>query len=226
VMVAISDTGVGMDEEVRSRIFEPFFTTKELGKGTGLGLATVYGIVKQSKGYIWVYSEPGQGTTFKVYLPRVEDAEALSEVRRPLGGAPEPAPGRGETVLLVDDDRGVRAVACRTLTDCGYTCLEASGPTEALEVVQRHEGPLHLLITDLVMPEIGGPELAERLLASFPELQVLYMTGYTERAIQRPLAAKRPKLLVKPFNRQSLLRRSREALDEPRRAGDGIGGSG
>lgn len=222
VMLAISDTGVGMDEEVRSRIFEPFFTTKELGKGTGLGLATVYGIVKQSKGYIWVYSEPGQGTTFKVYLPRVEDPRAVAGVRASADGAEEPAPGRGETVLLVDDDQGVRAIAWRILTDCGYTCLEASGPTEALDVVERHDGQIHLLITDLVMPEMGGPELAERLLASLPEMRVLYMTGYTEKAIQQPLAEARLTLLVKPFNRQALLRRVRETLDELRNAGDGI----
>jgi len=215
VLLAISDTGVGMDEEVRSRIFEPFFTTKELGKGTGLGLATAFGIVKQSRGYIWVYSEPGQGTTFKVYLPRVEDPEALSAARPSEGGAGEAQLAGDETVLLVDDDHGVRAVGCRILSDYGYTSLEASGPKEALEIVERHRGPVHLVISDLVMPEMGGPELAKRLLVSRPAMRVLYMTGYTEKAVREPLASTRTKLLVKPFSRQALLRTVREALDAP-----------
>jgi PAS domain S-box-containing protein len=167
VMLAVSDTGVGMDDQTLGRIFEPFFTTKEVGKGTGLGLATVYGVVKQSGGFIWVYSEPGQGTTFKIYLPRVEQpAEAV---------APPAAPGKSlqgtETVLLVEDADPIRAVARKVLDRLGYTVLEAPNGEVALQVATRHQGPIHLLLTDVIMPELGGRRLADQLIALRPEVK-------------------------------------------------------
>src|SRR5438552_3078339 len=210
VMLAMSDTGSGMSEEVKARTFEPFFTTKEPGKGTGLGLATVYGIVKQSSGYIWVYSEVGKGTTFKVYLPRVaEPAETLAAAPR----APKPRGGT-ETVLLVEDDELVRALARRVLARAGYQVLEASNGGGALLAAERHQGPVHLMVTDVVMPGLNGRELAARLKPLRPDMKVLYVSGYTDRAIaHQGVLEPGVAFLEKPFAPDALARKVREVLD-------------
>ncbi len=208
VMLAISDAGCGMDEKIRARIFEPFFTTKELGKGTGLGLSTVYGIVKQHGGNIWVYSEPGEGTTFKVYLPRVSDEV---EERRPPS---EFVVGGGETILLVEDDEFVREVCRRHLEALGYTVVSASTAREAEEVAAEHLGQFDLLLTDVVMPDRNGRELYEALAANEAGLKVLYMSGYTDNAIVRHgVLEKGIHFLQKPFERDSLAAKVRAALD-------------
>jgi PAS domain S-box-containing protein len=210
VMVAVSDTGIGMNAETLAHMFEPFFTTKEKGKGTGLGLATVYGIVKQSVGYTAVYSEPGHGSTFKVYLPRVEEAvtEAPSGSRNP-----ELVKG-SETVLVAEDEEGVRSLVCETLESLGYKVLEAREPGEALTIVEQYTEPIHLLLTDVVMPHMSGKELANRLATTRPEAKVLYMSGYTDNAvfIHGVLESGRF-FLQKPFAPGALLRKVREVLD-------------
>ena len=212
VALAISDTGHGMDAAVRARIFEPFFTTKEPGKGTGLGLATVFGIVKQSGGSIEVESEPGRGTRFRVYLPRVD--EALDQAT-PAPSGPAGA-GGSETILLVEDDADVRELALETLTGHGYVVIPASGAAEALALAAGHREPIHLLVTDVVMPQISGRGLAERLTPDRGEMRILYMSGYTDDAIFRHgvLEAGTP-FLQKPFTPQSLLQKVREVLDRP-----------
>jgi len=212
VLLAVSDTGIGMDEETQQRIFEPFFTTKPEGEGTGLGLATVYGIVKQSGGHIWVYSEPGRGTRFKVYLPRVDElAEAA-----PAGAAPAEAPRGHETILLVEDTATLQEVIRETLEERGYTVLLASNGEEALALARKREGPIDLLLTDVVMPKLGGGDLARLLMALRPGLHVLYMSGYTNGAIsQHGVLAEGVMLLEKPFTGDKLARAVREALDRP-----------
>ena len=209
VMVAVSDTGIGMDRATQDRIFEPFFTTKEVGKGTGLGLSTTFGIVKQNGGSIWVYSEVGRGTTFKVYLPRSFEAE--SPVRR--SEAPTRLAG-DETILLVADEEQVRTVARTILEAQGYRVLEAADGDAALALASRHAETIELLFTDVVMPGMGGTELAERLLELRPKLRVLYASGYTEKAIvhHRVLDGGLA-LLQKPFTPISLLQKVREVLD-------------
>jgi two-component system cell cycle sensor histidine kinase/response regulator CckA len=212
VMVAVSDTGVGMDAATQARIFEPFFTTKEKGKGTGLGLATVYGIVKQSGGWIWVYSEPGHGTTFKVYLPRVVEVAAPA--------APSPAPPvsvRGsETVLVVEDDEMIRKLVQKVLKANGYTVLVAASGGDAERVAGQHDGPIHLLMTDVVMPGLNGREVARRLAATRAGIRVLYLSGYTDDAIvHHGVLEPGVAFLQKPFTPAVLGRKVREVLDSP-----------
>ncbi|MBZ5513746.1 MAG: response regulator [Acidobacteriia bacterium] len=213
VMLAVSDSGVGMDAETQAHLYEPFFTTKKEGQGTGLGLATVYGIVNQSGGHICVYSEPGQGTTFKVYLPaapRMETAAAESTpTRRCL-------PCGSETILLVEDEEGVRTLADRILRLRGYKVIAAANPTEASQLCERHEGPIHLLLTDVIMPTMSGRRLAEHLSLMRPELRVLYMSGYTDRAVvPRGILEEGAPFLQKPFTPESLARKIREVLETP-----------
>jgi len=212
-MLAVSDTGQGMDEATRSRIFEPFFTTKELGKGTGLGLSTVYGIVKQSGGHVSVYSEPGGGTTFKVYLPQAgEAAEAEAET----GDASAEAPGGSETILVVEDEEALRDMIREILEEKGYAALLASDGAEALSVAEARSGPIHLLLTDVVMPRLSGRELFERLGALRPGLRCVFMSGYTGHAALRNGRLPRGQgFLDKPFTRAGLLREVRERLDAP-----------
>ncbi|HEV7991693.1 MAG TPA: ATP-binding protein, partial [Gemmatimonadaceae bacterium] len=211
-MLSVSDTGMGMDEATRARIFEPFFTTKEVGKGTGLGLATVYGILKQSNGFIWVYSEVNQGTTFKIYLPLVAGV-----VTRPTEEVIAAAPGGNETILLAEDAAAVRAAARQILERFGYTVIEAPNGTVALGAAQR-SGRIDLLLTDVVMPEMSGRELAEQFGRIRPEIPVLFMSGYTDDAIVRH-GLLRPNIayLQKPFSADALARKVREALDTPAR---------
>jgi PAS domain S-box-containing protein len=212
VMLAVSDSGVGMDAETQAHIFEPFFTTKEEGKGTGLGLATVYGIVKQSGGHIGLYSEPNHGTTFKIYLPRLEEAAQPVEAISP--GAP--LAGGSETILLVEDEEGVRDLARRILELKGYKVITASNPTEAAQVCERYEGPIHLLLTDVVMPTMSGPQLAEHVAFLRPGLKVLYISGYTDNAIvPHGILEEGVQFLQKPFTRDSLTRKVREVLEAP-----------
>jgi PAS domain S-box-containing protein len=209
VMLAISDTGAGMDSETQSHIFEPFYTTKG-PKGTGLGLSTVYGIVKQSGGYIWVYSEAGKGTTFKIYLPRVSEAGEVA-----AAAAQAPATVRGhETILLVEDEATVRQLARECLELQGYVVLEAPEGAAALQLAQAHPGPIHLLLTDVIMPGMTGRELANRLSQSRPGIRVLYMSGYTENAIgHNGMLDAGVMLLQKPFSLPTLRAKVREVLD-------------
>ncbi|MHB1013263.1 MAG: ATP-binding protein [Desulfobacteria bacterium] len=210
VMLAISDTGVGMDEKTMSRIFEPFFTTKGLGKGTGLGLSTVYGIVKQSGGYIWVYSEPGKGSTFKVYFPRTEDRqEDLQKVVLSVEDL------RGEkTVLIVEDEESIRNLACTVLGEYGYSVLPAQDGEDALRVAGEYAGEISLLLTDVVMPRMGGRELYDRIRQRHPEIKVLYMSGYTDDAIiHHGVLEEGTAFLQKPYSPVSLAQKVKEVLE-------------
>jgi signal transduction histidine kinase len=210
VLLAVSDTGCGMDEETRARIFEPFFTTKEVGKGTGLGLATVYGIVRQSGGSIEVDSAPGRGTTFKIYLPRLA-GEAAQAGGSELG--PHALPRGTATVLLVEDEEGVRSLGGLALRSAGYTVLEARDGEEALGVCQRHPGPIDLLVTDAVMPNLSGRQLAERVAPVRPGLKVLYMSGYTDDTVFRHgVREAEIAFLQKPFTPRVLVHKVHEVL--------------
>lgn len=219
VMLAVSDTGVGMDEATQRRIFEPFFTTKPRDQGTGLGLATVYGIVKQSGGYVWAYSEPGRGTTFKIYLPRVDEPAArMSETH-----VPDAAIGRGsETIMLVEDEDSVRALSRTVLERLGYRVLVAANPQEALAMMATHSEPIDLLLTDIMMPGDTGPELFRRLSAVRPTTRVLYTSGYADQAIiSRGVLEAGAPFLQKPFSVAALARKVREVLDSDPRAHGG-----
>jgi len=209
ILLAVSDSGTGMNTETQARIFEPFFTTKPQGKGTGLGLSTVYGVVKQSGGFIWVYSEVGRGTSFKIYLPRVDQP-----VER-IGAAPfaSDAPRGTETILLAEDEQDVREVAREFLESGGYTVIEARDGPEALKKVEKHQDTIDLLITDMVMPGMTGHDLTARLLQARPEIRVLYMSGYSERAAaESTWGNSSMHLLAKPFSRWALLRAVHEIL--------------
>jgi PAS domain S-box-containing protein len=212
VLLAVSDTGHGMTPEVQARIFEPFFTTKEQGKGTGLGLATVFGIVQQAGGHVAAYSELGMGTTFKVYLPRVEESVSPAKSRSGVLVAPKGT----ETVLLVEDEDAVRLLIRIVLQGAGYRVLEASDGGEAVAVAGRHEGPIHLLLSDVVMPVLGGRELAERLLTLHPEMKVLFQSGYTDDAVVRHgVLQEKVHFLQKPYAPAALAWKVREVLDAP-----------
>ncbi|MBZ5561518.1 MAG: CHASE3 domain-containing protein [Acidobacteriia bacterium] len=211
VMLAVADTGIGMDEETQAHIFEPFFTTKEKGKGTGLGLAMVYGTVKQSGGYIWVYSEPARGTTFKVYLPRVEDH---SEPIAPRQSVVAQVPRGSETILLVEDEEAVRSMVRGLLETHGYRVFAADQAREVLQFCQLEPGTIHLLLTDVVMPRMSGRELAERVIALHPETRVLYMSGYTDDAIvHHGVLNPGVAFIQKPFTPDALMGKVREVLD-------------
>jgi len=219
VRLEIRDTGAGMDSATQARIFEPFFTTKELGKGTGLGLATVYGIVKQSGGYIWVSSELGKGTSFQIYLPRVEEAvSAGQEERRPAGHA------RGkETILIVEDDAAVRSATRQFLQHGGYNVLEAGDGAQALATAQQHPGPIHLLVTDLMLPGGSGVSMGRQLASFRPEMKILYVSGYADHSmLHESLWSGKSALLRKPFAYQVLLQKVRALLDQqPKASGAG-----
>ena len=211
VMLAVTDTGSGMTKETQRRLFEPFFTTKETGKGTGLGLSTTYGIVKQSKGYIWVYSEHGLGTTFKVYLPR-SISDAPVEAAGPAIAAA--VKGASETVLLVEDEPGVRRFSKRILDKAGYRVLEAANGDDAEALFASHAGSIDLIVTDVIMPGCGGPELIGRLQGDGPALRVLYMSGYTEQSAAHKAGIDSGLPFVqKPFTAAEFVRHVRDALD-------------
>jgi two-component system cell cycle sensor histidine kinase/response regulator CckA len=208
-MLAVTDAGIGMDASTRARAFDPFFTTKPPGKGTGLGLSTVYGIVKQSGGSVEVYSEPGRGTSVKVYLPRSDER---ADRHTPARGTTGP-PNVQATVLLVDDDPHVAAASRRALERAGYVVLSASNGREALEVAERHRAPIDLLVTDLVMPEMGGRELARRLVELRPDIHLLFTSGYTAEAMnQQAILEPGDAFLGKPYSPDGLLKRVHEVL--------------
>jgi CheY-like chemotaxis protein len=211
VMLAVSDNGVGMDEQTKAQLFEPFFTTKEPGKGTGLGLATVYGIVRQSGGFIWVYSEPGSGAAFKIYLPRTDEA-----LPAPENGAHEISLVGNETVLVAEDADPVRHLVRETLERHGYKVLEARDGRSALEIAASHAGAIDVLLTDIVMPQLGGRELAAQLRRERAGIRVLFMSGYTDdTVIHHDVLESGSAYLQKPFTPDGLARKVREVLNAP-----------
>ncbi len=212
VMLAVSDTGSGMEPEVQARIFEPFFTTKAIGQGTGLGLSTVYGIVKQSGGYVWVYSEPGQGSVFKIYLPAAQPEQP----GKPTREQQETPAGGSETILVIEDEDVVRNLACRGLRDHGYSVVEARNGAQALHYIEQHPGTVDLVISDVVMPEMGGRDLGQSLARVEPGLPVLFMSGYTgEDVVQRGLLDPGAPFQQKPFTPAGLATKIRAMLDQP-----------
>jgi PAS domain S-box-containing protein len=207
--LVVSDTGHGMDRATLSRVFEPFFTTKGVGQGTGLGLSTVYGIVKQSGGFIWVYSEPGLGTTFKVYFPVATTPPADTDLRQPA-----PAARENETVLVAEDEAMVRAIMARTLRDCGYKVLEAPDGRAALDILDANAGAVNLIVADVVMPDLGGREMAARLAERWPDVPVLFTSGYTGMdVVRRGLLDEGQEFLQKPLAPEALARKVREMVD-------------
>jgi len=208
-MLAVTDTGTGMDNATQARIFEPFFTTKETG--TGLGLSTTFGIVKQSGGHLWVYSEPGRGSTFKVYLPRSSGDGVAAKA-----AGPAPVDRGSETILLVEDEEQVRAITRSILARNGYQVLEAKGPVDAVTLCERFAGTIHLLLTDLVMPKMSGRELAEKLSPQRRGMRVLFMSGYThDTVVHHGVLEASIAFLQKPLTPESLTRKVREVLDGP-----------
>jgi PAS domain S-box-containing protein len=208
VLLALADSGIGLDPETKAHLFEPFYTTKAPGQGGGLGLPTVYGIVKQSGGFIWAYSETGHGTVFKIYLPKTDQALAALHP-----AAPRPAPTGSETILVVEDDEAVRQLITETLGAHGYTVLEASSGEQALLAAQTRRGPIDLLLTDVVLTGIGGPEVAQRLSEQRPNTMILYMSGYTDQAIvHHGILAQKMHFIQKPFAPAALARKIREVL--------------
>jgi CheY-like chemotaxis protein len=221
VLLSVTDSGEGIAPEHLAHIFEPFYTTKEEGKGTGLGLATVYGIVKQSGGFVWVYSEPGFGTTFKIYLPCIRQRTAVTAPHK----IEDACPRGSETLLLVEDEAAVRQSTCAFLTLSGYTVLEAGNGEDALRVARGYPGPIHLMVTDVVMPHLGGPQLAEQLAAERPHMKVLFVSGYAESTIlRRGVIDVRTRFLQKPFGLKTLAGKIREIL-ETRTSGAAAGSS-
>ena len=210
VVISVSDTGSGMDKETKEHIFEPFYTTKEIGKGTGLGLSTVFGIVKQNNGFIWVYSEPGHGTTFKIYLPRAKgDVASEKKEQHPMAKF-----DGSETVLIVEDDGSLRKFAQKVLKQKGYKVLEAENGEDALRVSEEHEGSIHLMITDVVMPMMSGKETAERMQPLYLQMKVIYMSGYTTDVIvHQGVLASGLNFLEKPFTPEELALKVRKVLD-------------
>jgi nitrogen-specific signal transduction histidine kinase len=209
VMLTLTDSGVGMTPEVKRHVFEPFFTTKDPGKGTGLGLAVVHGFVQQSGGHVEVDSEPGRGTSIRIYLPRVE---AVHDPALTAAGA-GPSTAGAETILLVEDERAVRALTLRVLRGCGYTVLEAADGAEAQRIAAAHPDTIHLLVTDVVMPGVGGRVLAERLLERHPGMKVLYLSGYTDDAVMRHgIVEAQVNFLQKPFSPATLAQKVRSVL--------------
>jgi CheY-like chemotaxis protein len=206
-LLSVTDTGQGMDEKTKAHIFEPFFTTKEVGKGTGLGLATVYGIVKQSGGFIWVESALGKGTTFEIYLPHGQGAK-VDEIEK---AKPAAIPRGKETILVVEDEAAVRELACEFLKSAGYSVLEAKNGAEAVETIARNTTRIHLVLADMIMPKMGGAELAERLKKERPELKVLFMSGYSEHGGESGQISPQA-ILTKPFSIAALIGRVREVL--------------
>jgi len=211
VMLALTDNGTGMDKKTRDRIFEPFFTTKEMGQGTGLGLSTVYGIMKQNNGYVWVYSEPGKGTTFKVYFPKA-GADEVSDTEEQVG---DDLLIGSETILVVEDSKTLLKITQKMLEKYGYRILTAQNGREALEVFSGHDGPIHLILTDLVMPKMGGQDLVEKIQSEKPEVKLVYMSGYTDRAISdNGMLHKDVNFIQKPFSSNDLVRKVREVLNK------------
>ena len=210
VLLTVSDTGTGMSQEVRENIFEPFFTTKEVGKGTGLGLSTVYGIVKQNEGFIYVASKLGEGTTFKIYLPRFE----VETVQVPFEEITSKRPTGTETILLVEDDEAILDLGKMILENLGYTVIAAQVPADSISIAEEYPGDIHLLITDVVMPEMNGPELAEQLSTIRPDLKCLYMSGYTADVMaHRGILDEGLNFIQKPFGSDDLAVKVRQVLD-------------
>jgi len=208
-MLKVTDTGCGMDAELQSHIFEPFFTTKEKGKGTGLGLATAYGVIKQSGGYIWVDSEVGKGTTFRIYLPEVN---AVPQTAPEVQASPR-APRERRTILVVEDERALRKLTRKTLSDAGHKVFEAGDASEALEISRKTDSVIDLLLTDVIMPGISGKKLADVMVAERPGIGVLYMSGYADGEIAtHGILEQGTAILRKPFTRDELMRQVENAL--------------
>jgi CheY-like chemotaxis protein len=225
-MLSVSDTGAGMDAETLARAFEPFFTTKDAGKGTGLGLAMVYGIVKQSGGDIRVLTEPGRGTTFRIYLPRLESGVEAAVESPPFQLRPF---GQGsETILVLEDETALRSLIRQVLAGRGYTVLDTGDPTEAVRICEQRGTTIHLLVTDVIMPKMSGPQVVERVIKLCPEMRILYISGYTARALAQlgegPAGPGQPGIsfFAKPFAPEALADKVREVLDEPLDLDDSI----